>query len=200
MFATGRAPWLPRNLTVEGMAEDLFRYDLRAQKALRGVVREVLGEVAENGLPGEHHFYVTINTSAPGVEISEHLRERHPSEITIVLQHQFWNLKAGKTAFEVSLSFNDTPEHLIIPYAAIKGFFDPSVQFGLQFEPLDPAPTTANAEETGRKRPAKTAPAASAPPAAEAERTKPRPKKPTKPEAANESAQVVQLDAFRKKN
>lgn len=182
------------------MAEDLFRYDLRAQKALRSVVREVLGEVAESGLPGEHHFYVTINTTAPGVELSQRLRERHPSEMTIVLQHQFWSLKAGKTAFEVSLSFNDTPEHLIIPYAAIKGFFDPSVQFGLQFEPLEPAPVSANAEKTDRKHPQSAAPAARDAPAGSAGKTKPRPKPKPKTEAANESAEVVSLDAFRKKS
>ncbi|MDP2621055.1 MAG: ClpXP protease specificity-enhancing factor SspB [Hyphomicrobiales bacterium] len=182
------------------MAEDLFRYDLRAQKALRGVVREVLGEVAETGLPGEHHFYVTINTAAPGVELSERLKARHPSEMTIVLQHQFWNLKAGKAAFEVSLSFNDTPEHLTVPYAAIKGFFDPSVQFGLQFEPLEPAAPAATAGKTGGERPASAAPAVPAPPADSAEKVRPRPKTQPKTEVAHESAEVVQLDAFRKKS
>jgi len=183
------------------MAEDRFRYDLRAQKALRSVVREVLVEVADDGLPGEHHFYITINTAAPGVELSDRLRERHPSEMTIVLQHQFWNLKVGKSAFEVSLSFNDTPEHLVIPFAAIKGFFDPSVQFGLQFEPQEPAPVLAAAEpqEPAEEQNEDTTPAApKAPPAAGAKAQKPATQ--PKPEAANESAEVVQLDAFRKKN
>ena len=182
------------------MAEDRFRYDLRAQKALRGVVREVLGEVAENGLPGEHHFYITVNTAAAGVELSERLKARHPSEITIVLQHQFWNLKIGKSAFEVSLSFNDTPEHLVVPFAAIKGFFDPSVQFGLQFEPLEPAPVTAKARETGDERPTSAAPAVPAAPTKTVGKAKPRPETPAKTEAANESAEVVRLDAFRKKS
>ena len=184
------------------MAEDRFRYDLRAQKALRGVVREVLGAVADDGLPGEHHFYITINTAAPGVELSARLKERHPSEMTIVLQHQFWNMKVGKSAFEVSLSFNDTPEHLVVPFAAIKGFFDPSVQFGLQFEPLEPAPAIAAAEprEPGAERPEDAAPAAkgpSAPAAAKAQKPTPAPHK---TEADNQSAEVVQLDAFRKKS
>jgi hypothetical protein len=190
------------------MAEDRFRYDLRAQKALRGVVREVLGEVADDGLPGEHHFYITIDTAARGVELSERLKERHPSEMTIVLQHQFWNMKVGKSAFEVSLSFNDTPEHLVIPFAAIKGFFDPSVQFGLQFEPLEPAPALATAEprEPADERPKAAAPtaaprppSASAAPAAGAKAQKPPPA-PHKTEADNQSAEVVHLDTFRKKN
>jgi len=178
------------------MAEDRFRYDLRAQKALRGVVREVLGEVADDGLPGEHHFYITINTAAPGVELSARLKERHPSEMTIVLQHQFWNMKVGKSAFEVSLSFNDTPEHLFVPFAAIKGFFDPSVQFGLQFEPLEPAPAIAAAEP---QAPGAAPAAPKAPPAAGAKAQKPTPA-PHKTEADNQSAEVVHLDAFRKKS
>jgi hypothetical protein len=189
------------------MAEDRFRYDLRAQKALRSVVREVLGEVADDGLPGEHHFYITVNTAAPGVELSARLKERHPSEMTIVLQHQFWNLKVGKSAFEVSLSFNDTPEHLVVPFAAVKGFFDPSVQFGLQFEPLEPAPALAAAEprEPAEERPeaaapaAPTAPSPSPAPAAGAKARKPPPAQ-HKTEADNESAEVVHLDAFRKKS
>lgn len=117
------------------MAEDLMRYDLLAQSALRGVVREALRRVRESGLPGEHHFYIAFRTNAPGVQISSRLRARYPQEMTIVLQHQFWDLTIDETKFQVRLSFNNIAETLIVPFSAIKGFFDPSVQFGLQFEP-----------------------------------------------------------------
>lgn len=200
MSAGGRTGWPAGKLTDTGMVEDRFRYDLRAQKALRSVVREVLGEVAESGLPGEHHFYITINTAAPGVELSERLRARHPSEMTIVLQHQFWNLKVLKGAFEVSLSFNDTPEHLVVPFTAIKGFFDPSVQFGLQFEPPEPAPAAAGTEEPARERSEAAAPARPPLPVAPTAEALTRPKTQPKPEAANQGAEVVQLDNFRKKS
>ena len=115
------------------MAVDHFRYDLLAQEALRGVVRGVLAESARSGLPGEHHFYVTFDTNASGVKISPRLASQHPEEMTIVLQHQFWDLTVTEDAFEVGLSFKGIPERLTVPFAAIKGFFDPSVQFGLQF-------------------------------------------------------------------
>src|SRR4051812_3994879 len=115
------------------MAVDHFRYDLLAQEALRGVVRRVLAEAAKSGLPGEHHFYLTFHTRAPGVAISPRLAAQHPQEMTIVLQHQFWDLAVGEEGFEVGLSFKGVPERLVVPFAAITGFFDPSVQFGLQF-------------------------------------------------------------------
>jgi len=116
------------------MAQDLIRYDLLAQEALRGVVRSVLADVARNGLPGEHHFFIAFDTTAPGVRISNRLRESYPEEMTVVLQHQFWDLEVTETGFSVSLSFNGIPERLVVPYSSIKGFLDPSVQFGLQFE------------------------------------------------------------------
>ena len=196
------------------MADDRFRYDLRAQKALRGIVREVLGEVADTGLPGEHLLYITFNTLADGVEMTERLKKLHPNEMTVVLQHQFWNLKVSKSAFEVSLSFNDTPEHLVIPFQAIKGFFDPSVQFGLQFEAQDsePAPVVAEAPEGNEVEPESSAPTVPSVPApaapaivGEAEAkpagaAKTSPPTLAKPKAANQSAEVVQLDTFRKKS
>ena len=124
------------------MAEDLIRYDILAQEALRGVVRKVLAEVARTGLPGDHHFFISFVTHAPGVRVSQKLLAQYDKEMTIVLQNQFWDLKVTDTGFEVGLSFDGQPEILVIPFAAIKGFFDPSVQFGLQFDvaadhPLD---------------------------------------------------------------
>ena len=117
------------------MPVDHIRYDLLTQQALRAVVRRVLADVAKTGsLPGEHHFYVTFDTHAPGVKLSPRLREQYPEEMTIVLQHQFWDLAVTETHFEVALSFNGISEKLHVPLDAIKGFFDPSVQFGLQFE------------------------------------------------------------------
>jgi len=116
------------------MATDHIRYDLLVQDALRGVVRKVMGDVARNGLPGEHHFYISFKTQASGVRISNRLRERHPEDMTIVLQHQFWDLGITDHAFEVGLSFGGVPERLLVPFDALTGFFDPSVQFGLTFE------------------------------------------------------------------
>lgn len=116
------------------MSVDLIRYDLLVQDALRGVVGRVLTDVARDGLPGEHHLYLSFDTRAAGVRISPRLKERYPEEMTIVLQHQFWDLIVTDQFFEVGLSFNGIPERLHVPYAALKGFFDPSVKFGLQFE------------------------------------------------------------------
>ncbi|WP_454684275.1 SspB family protein [Ancylobacter moscoviensis] len=118
------------------MSVDLIRYDLLVQDALRGVVRRVLTDVARDGLPGDHHLYVSFDTQAPGVRLSPRLKERYPEEMTVVLQHQFWDLVVTDQFFEVGLSFNGIPERLHIPFAALKGFFDPSVKFGLQFEPM----------------------------------------------------------------
>lgn len=116
------------------MSVDHIRYDLLAQEALRSVVRRVLLDVAKDGLPGDHHFYVSFDTRAPGVRLSQRMREKYPEEMTIVLQHQFWDLTVSETAFEVGLSFGGIPEKLLVPFSALKGFFDPSVKFGLQFE------------------------------------------------------------------
>ncbi len=114
--------------------EDLIRYDILTQDAVRGVVKKIITETAKAGLPGEHHFFVSFLTNFPNVRLSTRMRERYPDEMTIVIQHQYWDLKAHENSFEIGLSFDDIPESLSIPFAAIKGFFDPSVQFGLQFD------------------------------------------------------------------
>src|SRR5688572_24805658 len=116
------------------MAEDLMRYDLLAQEALRGVVRASLRKIMKTGLPGEHHFYIAFDTRYPGVRLSERLDKKYPREMTIVLQHQYWSLQVRDDEFEVELSFDNVPERLVVPFNAIKGFLDPHVQFGLQFE------------------------------------------------------------------
>ncbi len=116
------------------MPEDLMRYDQLAQNALKGVVREALRKVEKSGLPGDHHFYIAFNTRYPGVSIGDRLAERYPREMTVVLQHQFYNLAVTEERFQVELTFDNIPEKLVIPFAAVKGFLDPAVQFGLQFE------------------------------------------------------------------
>ena len=173
------------------MPEDLMRYDLLAQNALKGVVREALRIAESSGLPGDHHFYIAFNTRAPGVQLSEKISTRYPREMTIVIQHQYWNLHVFEDRFEVELSFDNVPEQLVIPFDAVKGFLDPAVQFGLQFEQ---APVERRPRET---EPAKAAPAAARaeiapPPEAKAEET-------AEAEAQDEPAKVVSLDKFRKK-
>ncbi len=116
------------------MDSDLIRYDLLVQDALRAVMRKVLSDVAREGLPGEHHFFITFQSRAPGVRLSNRMREQYPTEMTVVLQHQFWDLTVGDQAFEVGLSFHGKSETLLIPFDAVTGFFDPSVEFGLKFE------------------------------------------------------------------
>jgi hypothetical protein len=182
------------------MAVDHIRYDLLAQQALRGVVRSVLVDAAKKGLPGDHHFYISFDTCADGVRMSDRLRKQYPEEITIILQHQFWDLTVGDDGFEVGLSFGGIPERIAVPFQAIKGFFDPSVQFGLQFEPAsaaqaapadaDPATTPAKA----RVEPAPPAmPVPANPPAAA-----PAPSG-DEPDKAPAGGEVVRLDRFRKK-
>lgn len=117
------------------MGQDHIRYDILAQDALRGVIRKVLSEVAATGvLPGEHHFFITFLTDAPGVRLSQHLKEKYAEQMTIVIQHQFWDLKVTDSQFEIGLSFSDKPEKLVIPFNAIRGFYDPSVNFELEFD------------------------------------------------------------------
>lgn len=184
------------------MADDLIRYDVLVQDALRGVVRKVLREVADSNLPGEHHFYIAFDTTAPGVRMSSRLRQQHPEEMTVVLQHQFWDLSVTEHAFEVGLSFGGVPERLLIPFAAIKGFFDPSVQFGLQFD--SGAAMKADGEAEAGEVPA----GAITPLAAEPDEATPDAETPDAPaedtseaddDTPHEGAQVVSLDAFRKK-
>jgi hypothetical protein len=115
------------------MSVDHIRYDLLTQDALRAVIRTVLTDAAVKGLPGEHHFFITFDTRADGVRMSTRLKASYPGEMTIVLQHQFWDLTVGDDDFEVGLAFNGIPERLHVPLKAVKAFLDPSVQFGLQF-------------------------------------------------------------------
>lgn len=177
------------------MAEDLIRYDILAQDALRGVIRKVLAEVARTGLPGEHHFFITFATQAPGVRISSRLLAQYPEDITIVLQHQYWDLTVSEQAFEVGLSFNGVPERLLVPFAAIKGFLDPAVQFELRFEVAARPPVVADVDTApvvGPPAPVAAAPAEAAAPEAPGEAA-------DGDEEAAPMAQVVSLDAFRKK-
>jgi hypothetical protein len=174
------------NNTGPTMATDHIRYDVLARDALRGVLRRVLADVAEHGLPGEHHFFITFLSTAEGVKLSPRLLAQYPEEMTIILQHQFWDMVVTEDRFEVGLSFGGIPERLVVPFNTIKSFFDPSVQFGLQFEPSEAA-TDAPAAE----RPAP-APLPSALPAPPAE-TKAEPAK------SGDGAEVVRLDRFRKK-
>jgi uncharacterized protein len=171
------------------MATDHIRYDVLARDALREVLRRVLTDAAEHGLPGEHHFYITFLSRAEGVKLSPRLLAQYPEEMTIILQHQFWDLVVTEDRFEVGLSFGGIPERLVVPFAAIKSFLDPSVQFGLQFEPSDPV-----AEQPTAKLPA--APAASPLPAPAVEPAAQSKDEPAKP---GEGAEVVRLDRFRKK-
>lgn len=189
---------------------DHIRYDLLTQKALRGVVREVLAEAARKGLAGEHHFFVSFDTRSEGVRLSERMRAQYPEEMTIVLQHQFWDLTVDEQGFSVGLSFGGVPEKLAVPFAAIKGFFDPSVQFGLQFEEVaegeasQEAPAQPVATPAGKKRlppaPVSAAAPASKPSAAPAAvASEPGAEKPDKPDSPATGGEVVRLDRFRKK-
>jgi hypothetical protein len=129
------------------MATDHIRYDILAQDALRGMVRTVLEDIARSGLPGEHHFYITFDTTSDGVRLSQRMRAQYPEEMTVVLQHQFWDLDVTEDGFEVGMSFGGVPERLYVPFAAIKAFVDPSVQFALQFQEIDPDAAQADAPE-----------------------------------------------------
>ena len=180
------------------MAEDHIRYDILAQEALRGVMRKVLAEVARTGLPGNHHFFITFLTGAPGVRISPRLRERYPEQMTIVIQFQYWDLKVTDTGFEVGLSFSDVPERLEIPFSAVRGFYDPSVNFELEFDVKTEEAPTAEIAKLPKPEPVKAAPPPAPRKAAETPKKPPERSKPVAvPDA--KSADVVSLDAFRKK-
>ncbi|MBP1883268.1 hypothetical protein J2Z50_001553 [Ensifer mexicanus] len=170
------------------MGQDHIRYDILAQDALRGVIRKVLAEVAATGhLPGDHHFFITFLTGAPGVRISQHLKAKYPEQMTIVVQHQFWDLKVTEAGFEIGLSFSDTPEKLVIPFNAVRGFYDPSVNFELEFDVAASEDEEESAEITAY-------------PAGE-DGNEPAEKSPEKPgEPKNGGGSVVSLDSFRKKN
>jgi hypothetical protein len=158
------------------MATDHIRYDVLARDALRG-------------LPGEHHFFITFLSTAEGVKLSPRLLAQYPEEMTVILQHQFWDLVVSEDRFEVGLSFGGVPERVVVPFSAIKSFFDPSVQFGLQFEPQDTAAETSASDRAAPPAPVVPASALPAPPAESAS-------EPAKP---GEGAEVVRLDRFRKK-
>ncbi|MCF8478481.1 MAG: hypothetical protein K9G60_15755 [Pseudolabrys sp.] len=196
---------------------DHIRYDLLTQQALRGVVRNVLTDAAKKGLPGDHHFYISFDTQADGVKLSDRLRAQYPEEMTIILQHQFWDLAVTEQGFEVGMSFGGIPEKLYVPFAAIGGFFDPSVQFGLQFEEVaegqeTPKPSGKKGQLTSVGAPEKPVqstravpqkdtplPVAAPPPAlplAAAGAGEPTAPKADKPSGGGE---VVRLDRFRKK-
>jgi len=115
-----------------------LRYDKMVENALRNVVRQALDEVADEGLPGQHHFYITFRTDHPKTDVPAHLTAQYPETMTIVLQHQFWNLYTDDDGFSVTLSFNKKPQPLRVPWAALQAFADPSVNFALQFEVLYP--------------------------------------------------------------
>jgi uncharacterized protein len=180
----------PSFLTADsGMPTDHIRYDILAQAALRGVVRTVLSDVAKKGLPGEHHFKIIFNTTAPGVRLSDRMRAQYPEAMTIILQHQFWDLSVGEDGFEVGLSFGGVPERLAVPFDSIIAFYDPAVQFGFQFEAIE-------AETATHGEPAKTPESASEKSPA-ARQSLPAGKTDAVP--APSAGEVVRLDRFRKK-
>ncbi len=190
------------------MPEDSIRYDLLAQQALLGVVRTVLADVAKKGLPGEHHFKITFNTAAPGVRLSDRLRAQYPEVMTIILQHQFWDLAVTERGFDVGLSFGGISERLAVPFDAIVAFYDPAVQFGFQFEAIDAA-AAGERDEAVKAAPAredKSAPKSAALPAKKSAAGK-KPAAAPAPQPADDGGddkpdgggEVVRLDRFRKK-
>lgn len=172
------------------MATDHIRYDVLARDALRGVLRQVLMDAAEHGLPGDHHFYITFLSRAEGVKLSPRLLSQYPEEMTIILQHQFWDLVVTPDRFEVGLSFGGVPERLVVPFSAIKSFLDPSVQFGLQFETADGASAAPMVDRSETQPPVAIAPTPAVESGATADDEPPKP---------SEGAEVVRLDRFRKK-
>ncbi len=136
------------------MADDRIRYDILVQEAARGVIRKVLQETAQAGLPGEHHFFITFVTTAPGVRMADWLRERYPEEMTIVIQHWFDNLTVDDQGFTITLNFGNSPEPMRIPFDALRTFVDPSVEFGLRFETQDGDDDEEDADDTYEEVPA----------------------------------------------
>jgi hypothetical protein len=164
------------------MAVDHIRYDIMTQDALRGVVRQVLTDAAKKGLPGEHHFFITFDTKAPGVRLSARMREQYPEEMTIVLQHQYWNLSVEDEGFSVTLRFHGKPERLVVPWSALRSFVDPSVAFGLRLSPAVDEAAPAGGPEKQEEHAATVAPF---PPTAS---------------SLSESKKVVDFDSFRRKD
>jgi uncharacterized protein len=165
----------------DGKPRDEIGYDALQQEALRGVVRAALKQAAAKGLPGDHHFFITFKTGAPGVSGPSDLLGQYPDEMMIVLQHQYWDLDPGETSFAVTLRFGGQPKPLSIPYAAITQFWDPSVDYRLRFAVAEPA-------QVERLAPALAAPSRSKPSAEKAGDEKPA-----------DGPNIVSLDQFRKK-
>lgn len=157
-------------------------------EAMRGLIRKVLTDVSENGLPGDHHFFITFDTSHPDAELADWLFDRYPGEMTVVMQHWYDNLDVTEEGFSVTLNFGDSPEPLYIPYDAIKTFVDPSVEFGLRFE-------TQNDEDEDDAR---EAPAPVSVPATTASNTKDAKGSQKDAEESSKDAEIVSLDSFRK--
>lgn len=184
---------------------DRFHYDALVDDALRSVVRRVLTQVAETGLPGSHHFYISFRSNDPGVELPDYLRAKYPDEMTIVLQHQYWGLIIGEDEFEVTVSFNKQQERIKVPFAALSAFVDPSVRFGLQFDRRDKATgdkvSADKPEGAGAPTPLPVPEKRPAPPVADGETAQVEGEAETaeapKPEDA--ASKVVKLDSFRKK-
>ncbi|WP_029007276.1 SspB family protein [Azospirillum halopraeferens] len=162
------------------MPKEQLRYDRMVEAALRSVVRDAIAQVAENGLTGNHHFYLTFRTGYPGVQVPDFLRAQYPNEMTIVLQFQFYGLEVNDTGFAVTLSFNNVHERLVIPFAAITTFADPSVNFALQFQPAEPTEAAEPEPLAGRT-------------------VASRPDDKSAPAEEPKRGEVVALDAFRKK-
>jgi len=182
------------------MATDHIRYDLLVQDALRSVVRKVLADTARNGLIGEHHFNIAFKTQAPGVVAPAAIKSRFPDEMSIILQHEFWDLVVREDAFEVSLNFSRKPERLTVPFDSITGFTDPSVPFGFKLEPRVSEPASRAPAVVDQKEPARAPakPASVKPPAAPAAPAKSSKSADKSAEPGGE-AKVVSIDAFRKK-
>lgn len=160
-----------------------INYEDIVQDALRSVVKTVLKGVRQNGLTGNHHLYITFQTAYPGVEIADYLKDLHPEEVTVVLQYQFWDLEVEDDHFSVDLSFNDIREHLVVPYQAITGFVDPSVKFGLQFNPKELDDPGFASRDSGAGKKTKSSSGGKVEDGKKSEK----------------SGRVVSLDAFRKK-
>jgi hypothetical protein len=174
------------------MDPDILNYEVIVESALRGVVRTALEQVAALGMPGEHSLYIAFRTNDPGVDIPESLRNEYPGEMTIVVEHQFWDLLVGEDSFEITLSFNQRKERMVIPYAAMVSFADPSVPFGLKFEfgEADEAVTENTAEIRSEGNPS--------PEPHQSEQTEAEPESDDEDEE-EDRGEIVSLDAFRKK-
>ena len=195
------------------LSQDLMNYDRMTQLALRGVVRDAIRRVIrEDGLPGAHHFYITFLTRFPGVDIDETLAKKYPEDVTIVLEHQYWDLKAHDENFEVTLKFGGVPKYLSVPYKAITRFHDPSVGFAMQFDPpeemmdqieISPEPPLTLAALDPENNTAQLTPKAKSKAQSAATKKAPSKKKTTKEASdsnkSDDKNKVVSLDAFRKK-